>query len=95
MHEAHEPRLALAVALGCELDEEGYVAGDDKRRTTVPGVYAAGDLVPGLQLTQVAAAKGTVAGVGLAQSMFGEQGAPTSADPAPDAEAELEELATP
>ncbi len=90
---AHEPRVDLAVSLGCELDEEGYVVVDGEGRTTVKGVYAAGDLVPGLQLTQVAAAKGTIAGVGLAQSMFGEVGAPTSVDPAPDAEAELERLA--
>jgi thioredoxin reductase len=82
---AHEPRVDLAVSLGCELDDEGS--------TSVPGVYAAGDLVPGLQLTQVAAAKGTVAGVGLAQSMFGEPDAPTSVDPAPDPEAELADLA--
>lgn len=86
---AHRPRVDLAVALGCALDEDGYVAVDGEGRTSVPGVYAAGDLVPGLQLTQVAAAKGTVAGVGLASSMFGEAGAPTSVDAAPDAEAEL------
>ena len=90
---AHEPRVDLAVSLGCELDEDGYVVVDGRGQTTVPGVYAAGDLVPGIQLTQVAAAKGTVAGVGLATSMFGEAGAPTSVDPAPDAEAELRDLA--
>lgn len=90
---AHQPRVDLAVSLGCDLDGEGYVVVDERGETTVPGVYAAGDLVPGLQLTQVAAAKGTVAGVGLATSMFGEPGARTSVDPAPDAEAELAELA--
>ena len=80
---AHQPRTALATSLGCELNEEGYVAVDDEGLTSVPGVYACGDLVPGLQLVQVAAAKGTVAGVGAAQSFFGERGAPTSPDPAP------------
>jgi thioredoxin reductase len=85
----HQPRTGLAEALGCELDDDGYVRVDDQGLTTVPGVYAAGDLVPGLQLTQVAAASGTVAGVALAQSMFGETGAPTSIAPPPDAEAEL------
>ena len=80
---AHQPRSALATSLGCELDDEGYVAVDDEGLTSVPGVYACGDLVPGLQLVQVAAAKGTVAGVGAAQSFFGERGAPTSPDPAP------------
>ncbi len=80
---AHEPRTDLAVLLGCEIDDEGYVAVDDRGETSVPGVYAAGDLTPGLQLSLVAAASGVVAGVGAAQSFFGTQGAPTSPQPAP------------
>ena len=81
---AHVPRTGLAAALGCELDDEGYVTVDREGQTSVPGVYAAGDLAPGLQLVQVAAATGAVAGVGAAQSLFGKQGAPTSPPPAPD-----------
>jgi thioredoxin reductase len=81
---AHQPRVGLAESLGCELDDEGYVAVDQEGQTTVRGVYAAGDLTPGLQLVQVAAASGAVAGVGAAQSFFGASGAPTSPDPAPD-----------
>ncbi|MDP9436342.1 MAG: NAD(P)/FAD-dependent oxidoreductase [Actinomycetota bacterium] len=81
---AHRPRTGLAVQLGCEIDDEGYVVVDDEGRTTCPGVYAAGDLVPGLQLVQVAAATGVLAGVGAAQSFFGTAGAPTSPRPAPE-----------
>ena len=81
---AHRPRTELAAALGCALDDDGYVVVDDAGRTSVEGVYAAGDLTPGLQLVQVAAASGTVAGVGCAQSFFGSEGAPTSPTPAPD-----------
>ncbi len=66
---AHEPQTYLAVSLGCELDDDGYVRVNDCGETTVPGVYAAGDLVPGLQLVAVAAATGVVAGVGAAQSL--------------------------
>ena len=80
---AHHPRTELATSLGCELDDDGYVAVNSKGLTSVPGVYAAGDLTPGLQLTSVAAASGVVAGVACAHSMFGEQGAPTSPEPAP------------
>lgn len=80
---AHSPRVELAQALGCELDEDGYVAVNSKGLTSVPGVYAAGDLTPGLQLVSVAAASGVVAGVACAHSFFGEQGAPTSPEPAP------------
>jgi thioredoxin reductase len=81
---AHHPRVELAAQLGCELDDEGYVAVDDEGLTSVEGVYAAGDLVPGMQLVQVAAAQGAVAGVTCAQSFFGEQGAPSSPTPAPE-----------
>jgi thioredoxin reductase len=33
----------LAAALGCELTDAGTIVGDGDGRTTVPGVYAAGD----------------------------------------------------
>lgn len=86
---AHQPRADLAVSLGCALDEDGYVVVDAEGATTAPGVYAAGDLVPGLQLVQVAAAKGTVAGCAAAMSLHGEPGSPASPPAAPDAGAEL------
>lgn len=79
---AHTPRTDLAAALGCALDEGGYVVVDAEGQTSVPGVFAAGDLTPGLQLVQCAAAGGALAGVGAAQSLFGTAGAPTSPTPA-------------
>lgn len=80
---AHEPRVELAKQLGCDLDDEGYVAVNSKGLTSVPGVYAAGDLTPQLQLVSVAASSGVVAGVACAHSFFGQAGAPTSPEPAP------------
>ena len=80
---AHSPRTELAQMLGCRLDDEGYVAVDGSGESSVPGVYAAGDLTPGLQLSLVAAASGVVAGVAAAQSFFGTKGAPSSPEPAP------------
>ncbi len=85
----HRPRTDLAVQLGCELTEQGCVAVDDECRTSVPGVYAAGDVTPGIQLVQVAAAKGTIAGVTCAISLRGEPAAPGAPEPGPDVEAEL------
>ncbi|GAC1444251.1 MAG: NAD(P)/FAD-dependent oxidoreductase [Mycobacteriales bacterium] len=81
---AHQPQVSLATSLGCELDGEGYVVVDREGATSVSGVYAAGDLIPQLQLVQVAAASGATAGVAAAQSFFGKTGAPTSPEPAPD-----------
>ena len=88
---AHQPRSDLAVALGCAVDDEGYVVVDSDGRTTVPGVFAAGDATPGMQLVQVAAAQGVVAGVSAALSLHGEPGSPLSPPPAPDAPGEVEQ----
>ena len=87
---AHHPKTELARQLGCEVTEEGYVAVDLEGATSVKGVYAAGDLTPGLQLVQVAAAKGAAAGVACALSLRGETGVIGSPDPGPDVEAELD-----
>jgi thioredoxin reductase len=86
----HQPRVELARGLGCRIDDDGYVQVDDAGRTSVAGVFAAGDVVPGLQLVQVAAAKGVAAGVGAALSLQGEAGSPLSPSPAADAPGEVE-----
>ena len=85
----HRPRTELAVFLGCALTPEGCIVVDGDHETTVAGVYAAGDVVPGLQLVQVAAAQGTVAGVRCALSLRGGPAGPGSPPPGPDTEAEL------
>jgi len=87
---AHRPRLELAQQLGCEVDGDGCLCVDRDGRTSVEGCFAAGDITPGFQLAAVAAGKGTVAGVACAISLQGEEGAPGSPQPAPDAEAELD-----
>ena len=50
-----------AEALGLQLDR-GSIVIDERCRTTVPGVYAAGDVTGGLLATHVAAHEGSVAG---------------------------------
>jgi thioredoxin reductase len=67
---AHRPVSDFATRLGCATTPEGYVDVDNEACTCVPGVYAAGDLTPGVQLIQVAAAKGTIAGVACARSLW-------------------------
>jgi dihydrolipoyl dehydrogenase len=52
--------LGLAAA-GVELDERGLVKVDGALRTTVPGVYAIGDLVPGPALAHKASDEGIIA----------------------------------
>jgi thioredoxin reductase (NADPH) len=41
------PRTALARRLGAETDRAGYLVVDDGMRTSVPGLYACGDLLAG------------------------------------------------
>jgi thioredoxin reductase len=65
----HRPQSGFGAALGCLLDEEGYLVVDEHGQTTVHGVYAAGDVTPGLQLVQTAAASGAAAGVYCALSL--------------------------
>jgi thioredoxin reductase len=87
----HKPRNALAVGLGCDIDELGYVTVGDHGETSVEGVYAAGDVTPGEQLVQVAAAEGAIAGIACAMSLRGEPSPAPVPDPGPDPEAELGE----
>ncbi len=69
---AHEPRTYLAQQLGVQLTSEGYIAVDDEGRTSVAGVYAAGDITPGMQYIQTAAADGTKAATACALSLRDE-----------------------
>lgn len=55
------PNSSLAKELGCELNDSGFVVVDKKQRTSVPYVYAAGDLTGGLQQIIVAGGEGAVA----------------------------------
>ena len=86
----HEPRNELAVSLGCKVDQMGYVEVAEHGETSVENVYAVGDLTPGEQLVQTAAAKGAVAGIACAMSLRGASAAaPDVPPPGPDPEAEL------
>ena len=85
----HEPRTDLARQLGCELDEIGYVRVDEHGEATVEGVYAVGDVTPGEQLVQTAAASGAVAGIACGMSLRGSGTVRGAPDPGPDPSEEL------
>jgi thioredoxin reductase (NADPH) len=53
------PRAQLAVQAGAALDESGRLVVDDHQMTSVPGLYAAGDVVRGLN--QISTAQGEAA----------------------------------
>lgn len=82
----HDATVELTTALGCELTHEGVIAVDERQQTTVPGVFAAGDVTPGMQLVNVAIGEGTVAGVACAESLHGVSPAPGAPPAAPPVE---------
>ena len=55
------PLNQLAATLGAELDENGALRVNPHQQTSVPGLYAAGDTVRGLNQVVVAAAEAAVA----------------------------------
>jgi len=55
------PRTRLAADLGASLDESGTLRVNIHQQTSVPGIYAAGDNVRGLNQVVVAAAEAAVA----------------------------------
>ncbi len=67
------PADDLAVQLGCARDDEGHVLTDRHAHTSIPYVYAAGDLTPGSQLAITAAAEGATAALAIHKSLVPEE----------------------
>jgi len=74
------PKNELAVKLGLELDRFGYVVVTRKMRASMPMVYAAGDIVGGLQQVVTSAAEGALA----ATTAYTDLKRPYWADDAPE-----------
>jgi thioredoxin reductase (NADPH) len=55
------PNSSLARGLGARLDEEGNIVVGRDQRTSVPGLYAAGDVTGGVRQVVVACAEGAIA----------------------------------
>jgi thioredoxin reductase len=64
---ARQPASDLARQLGCNLDVDGMIVTNEHGHTSVPGVFAAGDVTPGMQFVQMAAAEGAAAGMACAR----------------------------
>jgi thioredoxin reductase len=75
MRPPHQQRSPLAAQLGCTLSEDGlYVQVDTKGETSVPGIYAAGDMTGPMHAVSQAVASGTLAGVMLNHTLVFEDG---------------------
>jgi thioredoxin reductase (NADPH) len=66
------PADDLGSQLGCRRDHHGQIEVDHRGETSVPDVYAAGDVTRGPQLAAVAAASGVVAALAIHRSLLPE-----------------------
>jgi dihydrolipoamide dehydrogenase len=62
-------RDLFAPELGIQLNERGFIAVDAHYQTSVPGIYAIGDVIGGLMLAH----KGSEEGVALAEQLAGQK----------------------
>ena len=58
--------------LGCKLSEKHHILIDESQRTSVPGVYAAGDCTNMIRAISIAAANGTLAGFTVNKDLIEE-----------------------
>ena len=65
------PRSDLAVACGARLDEEGALTTDAHQMTSVDGLYAAGDVVRGLNQIAVATGEAAIAATAIHNRLRG------------------------
>ena len=63
------PLNGLALPLGAGLDDKDNLAVDSHCRTSVPGLYAIGDVVGGLDQLSVATAQGAIAATAVHNSL--------------------------
>lgn len=59
----YRPSNEIAAKLGLELDPDGYIKADQRQRTSLPFVYAAGDITGGEKQIAVAAGQGSIAAI--------------------------------
>jgi thioredoxin reductase len=63
------PADDLGAELGCKRDAGGHIVVDQHYHTSIPSVFAAGDIVPGAQLAIAAAADGAIAALAMHKSL--------------------------
>ena len=79
----HPEKTGMLDQLGVDLDGRGNVATDSDKMTTVPGVFAAGDMARGQSLVVWALAEGREAARGIDQYLMGSTKLPHSVNTVP------------
>ncbi|MES2389193.1 MAG: NAD(P)/FAD-dependent oxidoreductase [Bacteroidota bacterium] len=63
----------IPASLGCNFDEHGYIDTDEFRRTSVPGVYAAGDNITTYRAVSYAVSSGSIAGITCSKDLIEDE----------------------
>ena len=69
---AFHQHTTIPITLGCALNEQGFIQVDDFQRTTVPGIYAAGDNTTMFRSVAGAVAAGNKAGAMVNKELIDE-----------------------
>ena len=59
----YDPNAEVAKMLGAEIDMAGYIKTDTRQKTSVNGLYAAGDVTGGVKQITVAVGQGSIAAI--------------------------------
>lgn len=65
----YEPAVELARKTGLDITPEGYIQRDAKHRTTIPGIYSAGDVEGGYKQIVIAAGQGSEAALSIFEDL--------------------------
>jgi len=65
----YEPANELAKIMGLALDKSGYIRVNERQETSVPFIYAAGDVTGGEKQITVAVSQGTIAAISAFQDL--------------------------
>ena len=68
-----EQHCKIPEQLGCAVNDQGYIEVDEFKRTTVPGIYAAGDNITRFRSVANAVASGNTAGAFINHDLINEE----------------------
>ncbi|MGD8992357.1 MAG: FAD-dependent oxidoreductase [Desulfobacterales bacterium] len=66
----YEPAVELAEQFGLKINEDGYIQQDGKHRTSIPGVYSAGDVEGGYKQIVTASGQGAEAAMTIFEDLI-------------------------
>lgn len=79
----YEPYNEIAEKLGLKLDAEGYIKVDERQRSSIPFVYAAGDITGGEKQIAVATGQGSIAAITAFEDLTSPYWKQSAAKPPP------------